>query len=656
MIRRSSKKRNTGKLGLWPLVLTLVVAVSVPTTCVVWFMSRAVENEQLAVRQSLSDAYKGLLARTARRLDEFWSVRAEALRPANGAETASETFARLVVDGITDSAVIRDDSGRVLYPIQPVPGPSEPDSIGWEMASNLEHTGADPTAAASAYALVVQSASDPHLAARAIQAQARCLLQSGDRNAAIRLLSDACADPRLRSARTTDGRSFLPSAQLVVLELSGDPSSHRYQKTLQDLRHALLDYRRHEMPSRQRLFLMERVNALDPSGSTFPTRDAERLAAEYLAAEPSFPVHSGVQPTPLPRIFRLISPDKTIVALLSEDHLRRDIQSVIDSEISSHEMVAEVFPPGTKPSDLAGAFKGEAGMSLPGWSLTLDFPGVDPYSIAAGRRKAVYLFAGSVSIVLTLITAALVFRLASAQIRLAKVKNDLVSTVSHELKTPLASVRAVIDSVLEGRIQNEQELAEYLQIASTEAERLSRLIDNFLTFSRIEGNRQAFAQEEVEIGRVVKEVSDSIRRRFVDERHVLEVDVDPNLPMVAGDARALATVLDNLLDNAYKYSGEEKRVVLRAYADNGSVCLEVEDNGIGLSRADLKKMFDRFYQADQTSTRSRTGCGLGLSIAKSIVDAHGGEIIAESEPDRGAVFKVFLPVASCARDNGESEN
>ena len=123
------------------------------------------------------------------------------------------------------------------------------------------------------------------------------------------------------------------------------------------------------------------------------------------------------------------------------------------------------------------------------------------------------------------------------------------------------------------------------------------------------------------------------------------IDVASDLPMVVGEIDSLVTVLDNLLENAYKYSGEEKHVTVRAYADNGNVCIEVEDNGIGLSRAAARNVFNRFYQVDQTSTRSGRGCGLGLSIVKFIVGAHGGTVSVLSEPNSGSVFKVTLPAA-----------
>ena len=112
------------------------------------------------------------------------------------------------------------------------------------------------------------------------------------------------------------------------------------------------------------------------------------------------------------------------------------------------------------------------------------------------------------------------------------------------------------------------------------------------------------------------------------------------------DDDAITTVLINLLDNAYKYSDDDKEIVLRAFCDNGQICLEVQDNGIGLSRRAAKRVFDRFYQVDQSLSRSRAGCGLGLSIVRFIVMAHGGTIGVTSELGKGTTFSVKLPASN----------
>ena len=184
-----------------------------------------------------------------------------------------------------------------------------------------------------------------------------------------------------------------------------------------------------------------------------------------------------------------------------------------------------------------------------------------------------------------------------------------------------------------------------------ENERLTRLIDNFLAFSRMERNKHAFHFEETHIDSIIAAAAESMRERLGSLDNQLNSEIEPNLPAVNADSDALTTVLINLLDNAHKYTGDAKHIVCRAYCDNGLVCLEVRDNGIGLSRRAVKRVFDRFYQVDQSLSRSRAGCGLGLSIVQFIVKAHGGTIGVTSELGKGTTFSVRLPASATKRAN-----
>jgi signal transduction histidine kinase len=238
---------------------------------------------------------------------------------------------------------------------------------------------------------------------------------------------------------------------------------------------------------------------------------------------------------------------------------------------------------------------------------------------------------------------------------LTQLRNDLVANVTHELKTPLSSMRLLVDTLLNSQPLHEQTAREYLQLIAQENLRLSRLIDNFLTFSRMERNKYAFGFKEVPATAIVEGAITAVRERFNAPGCQFETHIAPDLPSVVADADALVTAMVNLLDNAYKYSGEEKRITLSATAENGSVCFAVKDNGIGLSPRDTKRIFKRFFQVDQRLSRSGGGCGLGLSIVKFIVTAHHGSVRVESQPGRGSTFTITLPRAEAhpkAETNG----
>jgi signal transduction histidine kinase len=282
---------------------------------------------------------------------------------------------------------------------------------------------------------------------------------------------------------------------------------------------------------------------------------------------------------------------------------------------------------------------------MPDWTLALYLNGPDPFASAAARQNQAYLWTGILAIAFIAALAAAIAGYITRQIRLTGLKNDFIATVSHELKTPLAAMRVLVDTLREGRCTGEQQAREYFDLIARENQRLSRLIDSFLTFSRMERNKRAFTFAAVDVAEVLHAAADTVAERFAAP-HQLELVVEADLPRAWADRDAVMTILLNLLDNAWKYSGETKRVLLRASADNGMVKIEVVDNGIGLSRRALRRIFERFYQVDQTLSRGAGGCGLGLSIVKFIVDAHGGRIDVRSEVGSGSTFTVRLPIAA----------
>jgi len=231
------------------------------------------------------------------------------------------------------------------------------------------------------------------------------------------------------------------------------------------------------------------------------------------------------------------------------------------------------------------------------------------------------------------------------QIRLTRLKNDLIATVSHELKTPLASMRLLVDTLRDGHCHDAQLVQEYLQLMAKENARLSSLIEEFLTFSRMERNKAKFDRSLIKPDEIVHSALDAIGDRVQPPGCSLELKLEKDLPDIVGDRDALVSALVNLLDNALKYSGDEKKIELRSYASNGCLYFEVHDNGIGFPKSAAKKIFNRFYQVDQTLSRRAGGCGLGLSIVQFIIAAHNGSVSAKSQPGKGSTFTLQLPAA-----------
>ena len=272
MVRGRLLGAPLGDQRLWPVVLVLLAAVLVPTMGVLWFMNEAMRNERLAVREKLAAAYRGPLAALTRRVDAYWEETHAALAAVEADHGASEIFADLVRAGVADSVVVYDTSGRVRYPSRAPLHASEPtpESAEWRGARGLEFERAEYVQAAQAYAAIASRTSSLDLAARALQAQARCLVKAGRRDAALEILTGTLDAPQYRDATDDQGSLIVPSTQLLALQLVADPSRAEYRETSERLAERLRDYSESALSATQRRFLMEELQAITLRGCGVP--------------------------------------------------------------------------------------------------------------------------------------------------------------------------------------------------------------------------------------------------------------------------------------------------------------------------------------------------------------------------------------------------
>lgn len=635
-----SRTKRRHESQLWPALTMLMAAAVLPAACVLWFMGEAMRNERLATRERLLEAYRGPLERVQGRLDVHWKARLAELTALDHDDIAPAVqFASQIARGHFDSVVLYDRAGSVCYPdVSPaIPAGNEELGPEWEAAEALEFETHDPSGAAGLYVEIAQTTTEPALAARARIAAARCVhgLRSGVE--AAQSVVQVFDDPAVRTARDEDGRLIIADAGLLAVQwLEPDPSSR--DTLARRLARLAADYQV-PMPATQRRGLMEQLSGI-VGRARFPSLAAEQLAAAHLEAEPRLPARGLLVAAPLPGIWRLAASDGTAVGLLRQERMEADFAEILRTETFSGATL-RLEPPGlaratpllTIPlSDLA-----------PGWGVALDLIGPDPFAAHAQRRTTTYLWAGIAVVMLTLAMTMLTGRYVGRQVRLTRLKNDLIATVSHELKTPLASIRALVDTLLEVEARDPRRNREYLELIARENLRLSRLIDNFLAFSRMERNKQTLDFAPVRPAVILAAAREAFGERFHAAGCTLGVKSADDPPEIMADRDAMVTVLLNLLDNAWKYTGKNKRIGLRLYGEGPSVCFEVTDNGIGLSRRAVRRIFDRFYQVDRSLSRQAGGCGLGLSIVKFIVDAHGGKIDVFSRPGEGSRFVVRLP-------------
>ena len=264
---------------------------------------------------------------------------------------------------------------------------------------------------------------------------------------------------------------------------------------------------------------------------------------------------------------------------------------------------------------------------------------------AVADQRRIYIATGVLTTLLVLAIAVTAAMAVSRQITLQELKNTSVAIVAHELRTPLASMRMLVDTLREGRFRNEQQLREYLDLIAGENDRLRRIAENFLAFSRLERGGHSLELAPVAPHTVAALAVAPFAARLAEPGCTFAMEVAESLPEIRADRDALAQVLSNLIDNALKYTGDEKRIALRARTDGGALAFTVEDNGVGIAPDHRREIFEPFHQVDQRLSRTREGAGLGLAIVRRIVKAHGGEITVAGEPGKGSVFTVKIPLA-----------
>ncbi len=655
-----------GRLGHeWPFMIALLAFTTLlPTVFILWFMNEAVSNERSAARQEVREAYYSQVRVCRERIRELWRERIKAIENVDIDRPASEIFAQIITDGFADSVIISGKDNETGYPSQTLGYPDNSENIsGWKEAQRLEFLEDKPQIAAELYAHIAGEARDVDWAARALSARARCLVKSGDIDAAVEVLTADLAKDKFRKSNDLQGRQIQPAAMVRGLHLMSEEDI-RKKRILRSLIQRLEDYQAPTMPSAQRLFLMKRVMELEPEYSAFPTFAAEETAAVYLESNPDirnstslfsfyFPDYiaegkseekdKNLKPSNVSLLWEMIFRDRKIIALFKHSRIISEVEALCRSHISSDDVEPKLTPPGyVLPQEDAWVSE-SLYAPLTGWRLNLILRNNYLHESAAGRQITLYIYIFTLFVSAIIIAAVFAVRYLTRRLKITRLKNDLIATVSHELKTPLSSVRMLVDTLLEGQYKNEKITREYLELIAAENSRLSRLIDNFLAFSRLERNKKSFQMQPVFPSTLIEQSIGAVKDKYQESGFRLDMEITTGLKRVKADPDALTTVLINLLDNAWKYSDNDKRVKIRAYGRDNMICFEVEDHGVGIPRRDVRKIFNRYYRMKRDREKNMPGCGLGLSIVKFIMEAHKGSITVKSRPGEGSTFTASLP-------------
>jgi signal transduction histidine kinase len=241
------------------------------------------------------------------------------------------------------------------------------------------------------------------------------------------------------------------------------------------------------------------------------------------------------------------------------------------------------------------------------------------------------------------------------ELKLSRLKSDFVANVSHELKTPLALIRLYAETLELGRVPNQERKADYYRVINKESRRLTQLINNILDFSRIEAGRKEYRLVPSDIGAVVRDVVESYRFAIEKLGFTLELELGEDLPPLELDPEALSQALINLLNNAIKYSPEQKAITVSVRREQDRVLLSVSDRGMGIPRSEHRRIFEKFYRVETSLVHTTKGSGLGLALVQHITEAHGGHVELSSTPGEGSRFTLSLPVPPEPRAPDEPE-
>lgn len=230
------------------------------------------------------------------------------------------------------------------------------------------------------------------------------------------------------------------------------------------------------------------------------------------------------------------------------------------------------------------------------------------------------------------------------EIKLAQIKSEFISNVSHEIRTPLALISMYAETLEMGRISSEEKIKGYYRTISAESERLNGMIDNILNFSQLESGKRKYKFEVCRLNDICTQIIENYESHFKNNHCDVSFEPSEALPRILSDKQAIAEALINLIDNAVKYSRDNKKIEISTGVDKKMCFVEVKDYGIGIARKDQKLIFDKFYRVSRNNLANEVkGTGLGLSLVCEIIKSHKGKVSLQSKPEAGSTFRLYFP-------------
>jgi signal transduction histidine kinase len=281
--------------------------------------------------------------------------------------------------------------------------------------------------------------------------------------------------------------------------------------------------------------------------------------------------------------------------------------------------------------------------SFPPWRIDI-FPSGGETVGALDLKRSFYFWTIITLVIVLFSGAVLISRTIAQEMAVLRLKSDFVSSVSHEFKSPLTSIKSLAERLRDGKVIDSDRMKEYFSVITQDADRLARLVSNILDFSKIEEGKREFEFEETDLGKLVIQRIEDFKKEEIAKGVKIQAQIAEDIPLIVLDKDALTQALNNLLDNAVKFSPDRKEIDVMLKRDHINVILEVKDKGIGIPPDEWDKIFDKFYQGRNDVRQSTKGTGLGLTLVKHTVEAHRGRVEVKSQVGEGSVFSIILPI------------
>jgi signal transduction histidine kinase len=562
--------------------------------------------------------------------------------------------------------------GEFVYPLfegipdrVPMPEFTEDFSLAFAAGEMAEFAGKDPGTAESYYMSSLKYSNGSSDSVRALNALGRIALKRGDQGRALARYRLIVTD--FHSESDENGYPYVYYALSQLLKITGTDSSDELVSLIGlsltqmnsgliplnystgDLLSSITDWFNKATPENGEV--LSQINRLIESidrqlqfvniyGEELKEITDERNLAEYYATDSDFKTiasRSGEN-----HEFFLVNTDLDLPAgfLINRDILFDTLVSTNLRENFDFDYVIE-FPDGYNLNNNRQnlLYSSQLNPYFPGQMILIGLSDEDLINDIVRHRSWIYGIASVLLLVAMVLGVALILRDIAREKHMARLRADFISNVTHELKTPLTSIRMYAESLIMGRVKSKEKRKEYLEVVVHESDRLKGMINNILEFSKMEKESAEYYFVTTNLARVIKEALAEMSLWFSQEGFEITSELEENISANV-DPEKMKQALNNLFSNAIKYSTDIKQVCIRLFGKEDNIIIEVEDHGIGIPDDKLLKIFEPFYRIGQEEGAS--GTGLGLTVVKEIVEAHGGRITVTSRTGEGSKFVITL--------------